>query len=230
MTELSLSRQERRAVERRGHILDAAARLFSEKGFHRTTTKNIADAADVSEGTLYNYFKNKDDLLLGIMAQLDKAQHLSARLAGALPEDPGEFLQAILAQRRRFVDENSPMLQAVLSEILVNPELRTRYYQELVLPAVNNIERHLQARIDQGQLRPLDTAMTARVISGMTLGLYMLEVLGDRAIATHWDALTETVLTLMFQGARAEKNTDTQSIYRIPNDGPSAEAGKDSSP
>ena len=58
--DLSTSRRERRIANRRTLILEAAARLFAEKGFHRTTTRDIAEAADVSEGTLYNYFENKE--------------------------------------------------------------------------------------------------------------------------------------------------------------------------
>ncbi|MFL7790868.1 MAG: helix-turn-helix domain-containing protein, partial [Anaerolineae bacterium] len=41
---------------RRNQILDAAAAVFAEKGFHRTTTKEIASRAGIAEGTIYNYF------------------------------------------------------------------------------------------------------------------------------------------------------------------------------
>ena len=47
---------------RRNQILDAAAAVFAEKGFHRATTKEIAKTAGVSEGTIYNYFASKADL------------------------------------------------------------------------------------------------------------------------------------------------------------------------
>ena len=47
---------------RRNQILDAAARVFADKGYHRATTKRIARQAGVSEGTIYNYFDSKGDL------------------------------------------------------------------------------------------------------------------------------------------------------------------------
>jgi len=51
-------------VERRRHqIADAAARLFVAKGFHKTTTRQIARAADISIGSLYEYFTTKEDIL-----------------------------------------------------------------------------------------------------------------------------------------------------------------------
>ena len=58
----SSTRRERQIAARREQIIQAAAGLFSSKGFHRTTTRDIAEAAEVSEGTLYNYFEDKDDL------------------------------------------------------------------------------------------------------------------------------------------------------------------------
>src|SRR5918999_1033743 len=48
----------------RKQILRAALELFSKKGFFRTTTKQISDRAKIAEGTLFNYFKTKEDLAL----------------------------------------------------------------------------------------------------------------------------------------------------------------------
>ncbi len=48
----------------RKNILRAALELFSKKGFFKTTTKQISDKAKIAEGTLFNYFKTKDDLAL----------------------------------------------------------------------------------------------------------------------------------------------------------------------
>jgi len=48
---------------RRRQIADAAARLFVAKGFHKTTTRQIARAADISIGSLYEYFTTKEDIL-----------------------------------------------------------------------------------------------------------------------------------------------------------------------
>ena len=47
-------------------ILEAAARIFAEQGYHGTTTNHVAEAAEVSVGSLYQYFPNKDALLVGL--------------------------------------------------------------------------------------------------------------------------------------------------------------------
>ena len=68
------ARRERQMAARLEQILDAAAHLFAERGFHRTTTKDIAQAADVAEGTLYNYFETKNDLLFAILYRLSESE------------------------------------------------------------------------------------------------------------------------------------------------------------
>ena len=56
------------------HLLDEAARLFSERGYHATTTNHVAEAAGVSVGSLYQYFPNKDALVVAVAERhLDKA-------------------------------------------------------------------------------------------------------------------------------------------------------------
>ena len=199
----STNRRERQQAARREQIIQAAAHLFASKGFHRTTTKDIAEAAEVSEGTLYNYFENKDDLLIGIMEMLTAAQHLEAHFNHPVDEDLREFLLAMLGQRRVFIDENGPMLQSVLSEILVDPVLRQRYYQEFALPDILAFERHIQSRFDLGQLRAIQPELTARILTGLITGLYILEVLGDPAVRDEWEALSECVADLLVQGAAA---------------------------
>ncbi len=57
---------QRRSVETVERILDAAARLFDERGYHGTTTNHVAEAAEVSVGSLYQYFPNKDSLLVAL--------------------------------------------------------------------------------------------------------------------------------------------------------------------
>lgn len=195
------SRRERQLAARREQIIQAAAQLFASKGFHRTTTKDIAEAAEVSEGTLYNYFDDKADLLIGIMDMLTAAQHLEAHFDHPVDEGLREFLLAILSQRREFIDEKGPMLQSVLSEILVDPALRQRYYQELALPGIQVFERHLQARVDIGQLRAIQPELTARILTALITGLYILEVLGDPLVRDEWNNLSESVADLLSEGA-----------------------------
>ncbi len=70
---------------RRKQILDAAKRLFYEKGFSATTIEDIAQEAELSPAAIYLYFKNKDDLYASLNLQL--LEYLSQRLEGLYREE-----------------------------------------------------------------------------------------------------------------------------------------------
>nr|MBC8450793.1 TetR/AcrR family transcriptional regulator [bacterium] len=59
----------KRVGNKRGRIINAAARLFGEKGYHRTTTSEIADAAGVAAGTIYIYFASKEMLIVAVFEE-----------------------------------------------------------------------------------------------------------------------------------------------------------------
>lgn len=197
----ALSRKERQAAERVDRILENAARLFANQGFHRTSTREIALAADVSEGTLYNYFDNKNDLLFNILERLGEYELPTDWEQEKLPLDARDFLVQMLWLRRDFVEKNSIMLQAILSEILANAELRERYNQQMIAPTVEAIETNLQQRGAQETARTdLDIPAFTRVIVAMYLGLFILEILGDPLVKNEWDRLVSSFTNLVFEG------------------------------
>ena len=196
----SAGRRERRAAARKTQIIDAAARLFSEKGFHRTTTRDIAEAADISEGTLYNYIESKNDLLLDIMDMLDDLPSDTDQFDQVVVEDGREFLVALMKGRRETIDQHNPMLKSVLSEILVNPELRQRYFDEQVSPGIALITQYLQNLLDNGQFRQINVSYMSRTLVALMIGLYVLEVLGESMIHANWDELSQTIASLLIDG------------------------------
>jgi AcrR family transcriptional regulator len=65
-TALRTRRPRESAAQRRAQILAAARRLFAERGFHATTTRDLAEAADINDGLLYRYFANKQEILTAL--------------------------------------------------------------------------------------------------------------------------------------------------------------------
>jgi TetR/AcrR family fatty acid metabolism transcriptional regulator len=195
------TRRERQNAARIEQILDAAIRLFAEKGFHRTTTRDIAEAADVAEGTLYNYFASKDDLLLGIMQRLTKSMTFEAMHTEALPTaDTLEHFVALLQTYRDFQYQNATILQALLSEILANTELRQRYYQQLLEPSILALEKDLAKHSQMGQIRPIEIPATARVLTSIFIGLFFLDVLGDPMAHSNRNEIEAAIIALGYEG------------------------------
>lgn len=178
---------------RRAQIIDAAAKVFAEKGFHRATNKDIAEAAGVSTGTIYSYFDSKDDLLMGILlsfAELEDRQQMFDR---GLEVGFQEFLLDLFGGRARRLTPMKDRLLALVPELFFDRELGRIYNEKLLEPAMAQIEGHLQARIELGQMRPIDVKTAARIFAGIFLGLIMFNLIGDPVVAHLWENPKETV-------------------------------------
>jgi len=100
--------------DKRARILDAAIKVFAERGFHTATVAEIARAAGVADGTIYLYFKGKDDLLLRLfdekMTELlaeSKSELAKERTA---PARLSRFIQPHLALVERHPDLASVLI------------------------------------------------------------------------------------------------------------------------
>ena len=85
----TLSRREREKLWQRQEMLTAAIKLFSEKGYHNVSMHEIAKKAEFAMGTLYKFFKNKEDLYESIIIKQSDMFHEA--LAKALEEENDEI-------------------------------------------------------------------------------------------------------------------------------------------
>lgn len=84
-----LSRRERRKLENREEILEAALQVFTEKGFHAASMKEIAEKADFATGTLYSFFESKEELYKELL--LDQCVRIGRIFDAALREGADEY-------------------------------------------------------------------------------------------------------------------------------------------
>lgn len=186
---------------RRRRILDAATRVFAEKGFERATIRDIARGAGVADGTIYNYFANKPALLLALLDRLNETGQRESHFTGGAEADVSTFLRGYLAQRfATLARSDFDILQVLLSEVLVNQELRDRYYREVIAPTFAIGEGALLDRAAEGSLRSLDPVLTSRVLAGMVLGVVLLRLLGDPPLQQRWDEVPDVLATLVLEG------------------------------
>jgi TetR/AcrR family fatty acid metabolism transcriptional regulator len=185
---------------RRAQILDAAAAVFAERGFHRTTIKAIAAVAGVAEGTIYNYFESKDALLIGLMARLAEVEHFDLELAQGLQDDPKAFTHAAFRQRLQSMGRGLDLMRAVLPEILVDDALQRRFREQYIEPLAFALEQYVQARIAQGQFRPLNARLVVRILQSTLAGLLLLRLVGEETLEAEWEQVPETLATLMIDG------------------------------
>ncbi len=101
---------------RRKQIIDGAIKVFTAKGFHRATVREIAREAGLTMGSLYNYIASKEDIIYIVYDYITKVLREQMREAIAGIEDPRERLKAALYQNLNAVYENQEIIMFIYKE------------------------------------------------------------------------------------------------------------------
>lgn len=203
------SRRERLKREREARILDAAATVFARKGFHQATIHEIAELADVADGTIYNYYANKRALLLAMVRHV-VADSASDVLEQFHTQDDRGFLAAILRDRFSMVERNSDFVRAMLAEVWTDGEFRRQYFSVVIAPLLELMERYLQERIDAGTMRQVDSRIVVRAMAGSFLMFILLSQPGhdELGIDVPGETLVDELVEFYLLGLQARTNQE----------------------
>lgn len=193
--------QEQFIAGRRNRILDAATKVFAARGFHPTTIKDVAREAGIADGTIYNYFENKTALLLGVLDRMRASALRDEDFSTFTEADFRGFLRAYLRVPLMVPRaDNFALFRVVISEILVNEDLRKVYYAQILAPTLAMAERYFQRWAAQRALKPVDLSLTMRATSGIVLGLILQHIMGDETLETRWDELPDFLADMIVGG------------------------------
>ena len=208
-----IERKEREKEHRREEIIDAAQRVFFQKGLSAATMDEIAEVAELSKGTLYLYYNSKEDLYLSVM--LRGMDILYGMFMNVLSESRtsleavanlGEAYYEFFNQHRNYYRmlhffENPQFHKQVSEEML---QFCASHNQKVWLVVINAIERG----IDEGVIRPdIDPKEAAVILWASSNGLmrqmdrednYWRDVMGvdlEAALRRARAMLLETMMT-----------------------------------
>ena len=203
----SLSRAERKKIELRREIIDAAFECFAERGYHGTAVADIAARVGVGHGTFYRYFENKRDILVYLVGLT--VGRIQEALGAEDPTAP-DTLEEYRAQAERigaalfdvFVSEPDSARLYFVEALAADRELTDQMLAAQELFAELGA-RYLRNGVEKGYLRAdLDVATTARAINGMIFaGALLVPTTGDPA--GERDRWIASITSLMFQGIAA---------------------------
>lgn len=150
----------------RERILQAAAEIFAEKGYARTTTRAIAQAAKVNEVTIFRHFGSKKKLLSDLIQTRSELPNLSDiienQLSGNIQQDLTFFARILL----NALLQRQGTLRLLLCEANALPEIR-----EIAAQPSKQLRqimtRYLQQQIDQGVVQGDDPELMAQAFMGM---------------------------------------------------------------
>jgi TetR/AcrR family transcriptional repressor of mexJK operon len=179
------SRREERRDERRDAILDVARDCFLSLGYAATSMSAIAARLGGSKGTLYNYFKSKEDLFAAMMER--QCGELSDVLfdVSSVSEEPRERLRHY---GRSFLGLLMAPLPLAIHRLVVAeserfPELGRAFYESGPRLVMGRIGEYLEQLMDQGKLRRADPLVAAQHFKDLAIsGVYqprLWGVIGD---------------------------------------------------
>jgi TetR/AcrR family transcriptional regulator, fatty acid metabolism regulator protein len=160
--------RERANENKRERILDAAVKVFAAEGFYAAKVSQIAAEAGVADGTIYLYFKSKDELLINLFE--DRMERvlgtLRAALAGSGPSAV-DRLRRVIELHLDLIEQNPAMGEVITVELRQS----AKFIREYDNPKFAEFLRLIAGAIADGQARgelraELDPQLTARALFG----------------------------------------------------------------
>ena len=111
-----LPRRDRDKLRQRQEMLGAALTLFSEKGYHNVSMQEIAETAEFAIGTLYKFFKNKEDLYKSLILEQADKFHVALRKALTETDDEIEKLRNYVRTKGAVFMGNTPIIRLYFAE------------------------------------------------------------------------------------------------------------------
>jgi AcrR family transcriptional regulator len=193
---------------KRRAILDEAIRTFAEVGFRRADVQVIADRAGVGKGTVYRYFRSKEDLFWA--TTLDVFDRLDQQIFAATEGTEGACakLRAAASAHATFFEANPQYLNLILQERAefcgADPESH-RAQREKMLERMSAI---LMQGIESGELRRLDTRQTTLAVGCMLFGTALMS---GHVESVNLMKMTEYAIDIIVRGIRKDASLETKS-------------------
>ena len=159
--------------ERRSQILAVAVSLFSDRGFRGTTTKEIAQAAGVSEAMVFRHFANKEELYAAILdykvcsgEKFDPNQ-LAADAIGR--KDDRAVFESLALEALNHYEKDPEFQRLLLHSALEKHQLAQIFFNEFVRPVYEFLGRYIRERQRDGAFVEVDPTIVVRCFLGMVL-------------------------------------------------------------
>lgn len=184
--------------EKRQLIIKAANKLFIKHGFHKTKTLEIANQAGITEGTLYNYIRRKDDILFLMHEDLQKKLTKKIDLGLKKGTDARSRLENVLGNMIDILMKNHKTVRM----IFIETASQTKISLEILLKRESEIIEKIAELIEEGARNQLVKVENPRLSASMIHYLMFYHCLNNWDIKTMNvtnDEIKTTLLTVIFQ-------------------------------
>lgn len=174
--------QRKEAMEiRRDSILRAARCVFARQGFADTVVDDIADQAGIGKGTLYLYFRSKEDIYMAALLEDARRLNTATRERMQQVDSWQARLRAYVTVRMEHLETNQDFLRIYLAEfrgmMMRNARIHCELYQ-VMRESEGLLAQVFAAAIARGEVREIDPELAAMTVVDLTRGLMERRLLG----------------------------------------------------
>jgi TetR/AcrR family transcriptional regulator, fatty acid metabolism regulator protein len=151
-------------AQRRHEIMEAAVQLFATKGFYETSMREIAKAAGSGKSTLYDYFKDKDEILVSFFEdQIQEITQQAEKINQSDQPAAEKLRRVMMAELDYMLEHKSQFINLMLEGRRLSMESQTRLqtsrhaYQDLICQII-------RSGIEDGSFRPVDPFLAMRIL------------------------------------------------------------------
>ncbi len=194
--------------DRREQIIDAAMRVFAQKGFTRATNKDIAREAGITPGLIYYYFESKEAVLKAVIEQRSPLRVMASVSAEMLAMPPETFLPFLIQQLLGIVESEQfiGLIRVLLPEVMHDMHNADSQIVQTAQGAFQRIglflSNYLEAKIASGELRAFDVLSRTQLLISSVIGFVMRrQILRDPTVLvlTH-EQIADVIATAVFNG------------------------------
>lgn len=184
-------------------ILDAALDIFSQKGFQDTKIIEISRKADVADGTIYLYFKNKDDLFMAAFESFMQKKMKQFRDILEPIENKYERLHRFLDLHAEMFTNNPDLARFMFIELRQSPQFYNKYPNFWPLREYTEFAKQLCSdAVKAKSIRPIDPEVLVTIMIG-TMDFALIEwLLGDKDKSLY--DIKESILDIIHNGLRMD--------------------------
>ena len=175
---------------KRERILEAAVKIFAEKGFYNAKVSDIARVAGVADGTIYLYFQSKDDLLISLFE--DRMEEVNENMRSALAQggSPVEKLRRALTMHLDLVQQHPQLAEVLTVELRQSTKFLKEYKQSKFGEFLKLIAEPVEEGQQDGSIRrDIDAHVAARALFGAIDELTLAWLLRPRATSKRKGAI-----------------------------------------
>lgn len=200
-------------TEKQRNILKASIKLFADKGFHATSTSEIAKEANVAEGTIFRHYKSKKDILIACVAPLiiKFAAPLILkdvkRIFSLSEEKPfEELVKSLIRNRLELVESNINHARILIQEVFFHEEIREAMFRVVLVQGKQIVTQVVERKIELGEIRPFPPDVIFRTVFSQIIGIVIHRYIMDPDLFTEQgtEEQIEMAADIIMNGLRAK--------------------------